>query len=307
MASDEGSGGSGGGLLVGVVIVSVLALMAGPVLLHFTQKRHNRLPLDLSERFPSEQTLTGGEVFATTVAEIMGHELGSRTGWRPNDLFLWGPSLWADNNANRQLGIIQAVRETVRVFKDHLTKVSSDEFDKNLVAGETALRNDALKFWLPSAESKFSEAVQKLRAYVEGLKTTPPRSRPINRRNVELIRLMQVWTDLLGDAHASLYRPAPGFFATDDLFYHAQGFAHVLFHLSQAIGREYAREIDGRPVLRTLFDEVVTALGKAAVLKPLIVLDGSSSGIFANHRRNLDGYITEARQKMYSIREELEK
>jgi hypothetical protein len=37
------------------------------------------------------------------------------------------------------------------------------------------------------------------------------------------------------------------------------------------------------------------------------VLDGAPDGIFANHRRNLDGYISEARQKMYSIREELER
>jgi hypothetical protein len=43
------------------------------------------------------------------------------------------------------------------------------------------------------------------------------------------------------------------------------------------------------------------------VLTPLIVLDGSPDGIFANHRRNLDTYISEARQKLYSIREELER
>jgi len=48
-------------------------------------------------------------------------------------------------------------------------------------------------------------------------------------------------------------------------------------------------------------------LGFAARLKPLIVFDGRSDGLLANHRRNLDAYITEARQKMYSIREELEK
>ena len=43
------------------------------------------------------------------------------------------------------------------------------------------------------------------------------------------------------------------------------------------------------------------------MLKPLIVLDGGPDGLIANHRRNLDVYIVEARQKMYSIREELEK
>ena len=49
------------------------------------------------------------------------------------------------------------------------------------------------------------------------------------------------------------------------------------------------------------------ALGKAAVLKPLIVFNGAPDGIFANHRRNLDTYVAEARQKMYSIREELQR
>jgi primosomal protein N'' len=43
------------------------------------------------------------------------------------------------------------------------------------------------------------------------------------------------------------------------------------------------------------------------VLKPLIVLDGGPDKVFANHRRNLSTYLNEARQKMYSIREELEK
>jgi hypothetical protein len=56
-----------------------------------------------------------------------------------------------------------------------------------------------------------------------------------------------------------------------------------------------------------LFDETAAALKKAALMNPLVILNGSPSGIFANHRRNLDGYITEARQKMYSIREDLEK
>jgi hypothetical protein len=60
-------------------------------------------------------------------------------------------------------------------------------------------------------------------------------------------------------------------------------------------------------VLAQLFDESIDPLGKAAMMKPLVVLDGSPDGVFANHRRNLDAYISEARQKMYSIREELER
>ncbi|MBI1816433.1 MAG: DUF2333 family protein [Deltaproteobacteria bacterium] len=290
-----------------IAIIVVLAIAAGPLVLHFGQKRHNQLPFDLAARFPDSEPLVGGEAFATTVAEIMDHELHGVTGWRPNDFILWGPSLWADNNANRQLGILQALRESVRVLKDHLTKVSSDPYDDNLVAADTALRNDAFKLWLPSAESKYAEAVQRLRAYVDGLRAKPPRSKPINQRNMELIRLIQAWTDLLGDAHAALYRSPESVWRTDDDFYHAQGVAHVIFHLVRAIEREYRHGEETKPIIRTLFDEVATALGQAAAFKPFIVFDGSPSGLFANHRRNLDAYISEARQKLYSVREELEK
>ncbi len=290
-----------------IATAALLLAIVVPLVLHFGQKRHDRLPFDVDAQFPSDKPIVGGEVFATTVIAIMEHELGGVTGWRPNDFFLWGPKLWADNNANRQLGIIQAVRESVRVFKDHLTKVSSNEFDPNLVAADTEFRNDAEKFWLPSAEGKFRKGIEHLRAYVDGLKSTPPRSRPINQRNIELIRLFQAWGDLLGDAHANLYRHPESMWRTDDDFYHAQGFAHVMFYLVRAVAREYQHEFETKPVMRSLFDEVAVALGQAAVMKPLIVLDGDPDGLFANHRRNLDAYITEARQKMYSIREELEK
>jgi hypothetical protein len=303
----EGSRGRARLWITLALIVFVLLFVVGPVVLHFGQKRHDVLPFDISAKYPPNQPIVPGEVYAATVVAIMEHELDGRTGWRPNDFFLWGPTLWADNNANRQLGIIQAVRESVRVFKDHLTKISSDDFDRNLVAADTAFRNDAEKFWLPSAESKFRDGIARLNAYIAGLKATPQTSRPINQRNVEAMRLFQAWTDLLGAAHGSLYRPSQGFFTTDDEFYRAQGFAHVLHYLGQAFEREYEHELETKPVLRTLLREAITALGKAATLKPLIVLDGGPEGIFANHRRNLDAYINEARQKMYSIREELEK
>jgi hypothetical protein len=290
-----------------IATAALLLTIGAPLVLHFGQKRHDRLPFDVDAQFPIDKPIVGGEVFATTVIAIMEHELRGMTGWRPNDFFLWGPKLWADNNANRQLGIIQALRESVRVFKDHLTKVSSNEFDPNLVAADTAFRNDAERLWLPSAETKFREGIRHLQAYIDGLKTTPPHSRPVNQRNVELIRLFQAWTDLLGDAHANLYRQPESMWRTDDDFYHAQGFAHVMFYLVQAVGREYQHEFETKPVMRTLFDEVAAALGQEAMMKPLVVLDGAPDGLFANHRRNLDAYITEARQKMYSIREELEK
>jgi hypothetical protein len=183
----------------------------------------------------------------------------------------------------------------------------TDQYDPNLVAADTALRNDAERFWFPSAESRFREGEALLRAYVAGLHTTPPSSRPINERNAELIRLCQTWGDMLGDTHARLYRPSAGWLTTDDDFYFAQGITHVVAQLMPAVEREYAHEFERRPVLAELAQDVTLALTAAATLKPFVVFDGRPAGVFANHRRNLDAYVTEARQKIYSIREELEK
>lgn len=299
-------------LLIGAAAL-LLIWIGGNLALHFGLKHHDRLDYDIDQVFPPDKPVPPGEIYASTLAAIMDHELHTGFGWRPNDFFLWGPKVAADNNSDRQLGIIQAIRETTRVFKDHLTKVSSNQYDPNLVIADTDFRNDAEKWILPSPEGKYEDGIDHLRAYVAGLHTTPPSSRELNTRAVELVRLVQTWTDLLGDAHANLYRSTKDdgspvhSWDSDHYFYHSQGYAHVMYHMMQALEREYAGQLKDDPVLKTMFDESIDALGKAALMKPVIVMDGSPDGLFANHRRNLDAYITEARQKMYSIREELER
>lgn len=295
-------------IIAGSVIVAWLAIIIG---LHFGQIHHDHLKFDADVSFPPNQAFIPGEIYATTLAEIVDHELSTGFGWRPNDLFIWGPTLMADNNANRQIGIIMAVRESTRVFKDDLTKISSNEYDPNLVIADTDFRNDAQKWILPSAERKYADGVEHLRLYVAGLHANPQTSRELNQRNVELVTLFEAWTDLLGDAHAMLYmqqnpdgsaiRP----WQDDNYFYHAQGYAHVMYYLMLAIKREYHNSQTIKPVIGQLFDETITPLQDAAMLKPIIVLNGAPAGIFANHRRNLDSYISEARQKMFSIRDEL--
>ncbi len=296
-----------------IVAAAILLLWIGAnMALHFGQISHNELGYNIEEQFPPDKQIVPGEIFASMLAAIVDHELHTGFGWRPNDVFL-SPKIGPDNNADRQLGIIQAVRETTRIFKDNLTKVSSNQFDPNLVIADTDFRNDALKWILPAPESKYEDGVEHLQLYVKGLRDKPPTSRELNIRAVELVRLVQTWTDLLGDAHANLYRmkqddgSSVHSWDCDHYFYHAQGYAHVMFHMIQAIDREYALTFKDDPILKTMFDDAEDALGKAAVMKPLIVMNGSPSGLFANHRRNLDAYISEARQKMYSIREELQR
>jgi len=285
--------------------------LGGIVVLHVGQIRHDRLPLDLDAMAPVGKPAPPGTLLATTLATIMRHELAG-IGWRPNDFILWGPRVFADNNANRQLGILQAVRRTTQVMKEHLTKISSDSYDDNLEKADNAFRYDERRFFYPTSEGRYALGVKYLEDYVNGLKPALQTSKPLTLRHMELLRLFQAWSDMLGDAHANLYRTqVDGHrirpWENDDFFYHAQGYAHVMAACLRAIQREYARSFSERQALVPLVEEVAQSLEEAARLKPFVVLDGSPGGIFANHRRNLDAYIAEARQKIYSIREELEK
>lgn len=295
-------------LVLAVILVVYVFCVIG---LHFGQKAHNKLDLDLEHLYAAQESYVPGELIATALVKIMERELNGVFGWRPNDFFLWGPWLWADNNAHRQLGIIRAVRETTRVFRDNLTKVAAEVYDPNLLNAETMFRNDPTRWILPSAESKFKKGVEFLKKYIDGLKTDPPVSKPLNKRNIELIRLFEAWCDVLGDAHALLYREheADGspvsMRNTDDYFYEAQGTTHVMYYVLEAVSLEYGEGL--RPTVRSLVEDVLEALHTAATLKPIVVLDGCMSCLRANHRSNLDGLIAEAWTKMVLIRDELEK
>src|SRR5713101_9110945 len=244
-----------------IAAAAIFLLWAGGNLaLHFGMKHHDHLDYDIQQVFPPDKPTVRGEIFASTLAAIMDHELHTGFGWRPNDFFLWGPKVAADNNANRQLGIILVVRETMRVFKDHLTKISSNEYDPNLVIADTDFRNDAEKWLLPSAEGKYKDGVEHLRLYLADLHTNPPTSRELNQRNVELIRLIQSYGDILGDAHVMLYMtqkpdnsPVHSW-EVDRSEEHTQRYAHVMYYMMQALKREYHQSLTTKPVLATLFD-----------------------------------------------------
>ena len=116
-------------------------------------------------------------------------------------------------------------------------------------------------------------------------------SRELNQRNVELVRLMQAWSDMLGDAHANLYRTPQnrqrnsraGHGTVDNYFYEAQGYAHVMYYMMQAVKREYTPRLADQTGAGDAVRRSHRPVGQGGeVLKPLIVLDGAPDGIFAN-------------------------
>jgi len=66
---------------------------------------------------------------------------------------------------------------------------------------------------------------------------------------------------------------------------------------------EYVGAIKNKP--GALLDESSAPLKEAATPKPLVALDGAPAGLVANHRKNPDACVSQARQKMFTLTDEL--
>ena len=77
-----------------VACVLLLTFLVGSIALHFSQKAHNRIELDLDREFPPEEAFAPGEIFATVLARIMEHELDSTFGWRPRSKRTYSRNSW---------------------------------------------------------------------------------------------------------------------------------------------------------------------------------------------------------------------
>ncbi|MBF0529038.1 MAG: DUF2333 family protein, partial [Deltaproteobacteria bacterium] len=120
--------------------------------------------------------------------------------WLPNNK-LW-PTVFLDNPQNFQLGELEAVRYSVRVMRDRLTRTrTTDKIDQDCEAAFVYFSNDPFKWILPSAESKFKAGVKSLRAYEERLANGQAEFYP---RSDSLNDLLDQYTSLLGGVNTRL-------------------------------------------------------------------------------------------------------
>ena len=78
-----------------VIAIVVLGLfsVALPLTLHWGQKAHDDLVIELPAEGPGGVPARPGVAFGTASAALIANELDGFTGWRPNDLVIWGPDV----------------------------------------------------------------------------------------------------------------------------------------------------------------------------------------------------------------------
>ena len=241
--------------------------------------------------------------------------------WLPNDLF-W-PTIFLDNVPNFQIGELEAIRYNIRVLRDNLSRMrTTDKIDPLTDKAFNALSNDPYKWWMPSAESKLNFADKLLGEYYKNVLSGKSNFYP---RFDNFIQLLEQYASLMGGVNTKLINASKDvrrimvisedikgaektnktknmnipWYEIDDNFYYAEGVAYVLYESFKAI------QIDFKDIIKsnkatTLVNNITNELGSCN-FEPLVILNGDTDSIFANHCLNLSSIFNDARQKINSL------
>lgn len=239
------------------------------------------------EKAAPEVEARAGVDFVTTLIGLLRAELDRTLGWRPNDIIV---GKFTDNVNNFQLGVLEAVRYTAIRLKEDLTRHGdADAYDPHLVNAVNLLLNRSDKFWFPSAESQYDEALAELGLHLENLRSGKSRFIP---RGDNLMSLMRSYKDLLGNCHRNLVkaRELDGSEVTssmsDDYFYYSQGVAKVFYEIFKVVKvtfREQLMVLDAMPIM----DDMISQLSRSVALNPILIMESDLQWILANHRANM--------------------
>lgn len=235
-----------------------------------------------------------GVAFVDALVAPMHYELYERFyGWRPNDIIEW-----TDNVNNYQLGVLEVTRRTAEVLAERISRTGSTQsFEKDLEKARSNFNINADKYWLPSAETSYKEALELLESYKAKLLNG---TALFYNRTDNLIPLLRAYENLLGSCDDNLIKTKEddgsdvSWFMADNYFYYAKGVSGAMHSILSAVAVDFANTIEPRRGTEVLH-HAIEALSHATHIDPLLVTDAAPDGILANHRANMAGQISHAR------------
>ena len=241
-----------------------------------------------------DATLPRGVALIEGIIKPLDYELNDRFwGWRPNDLIRIG-----DNVVNFQLGVLEITRRTAIILSERVSRSGeSSAFDPQLEDAMNWFMIKPNRYWFPSAESKYKDALNAFDKYKERL--TKKHAKFFNRAD-NLIPLLMAYEDLLGSCEENLVKTTEedgtpvSFFKADDYLYYTKGVTSALLSILTAIEHDFGDVIASRQAQGDIH-HAITSCHHAIEIDPVIVVNSDPSSILANHRANLAAPISHAR------------
>lgn len=242
----------------------------------------------------AKATNVPGVAFIHSVVKPLRYELDERFwGWRPNDILNV-----TDNVNNFQLGVLEATRRTIVILAEKISRTGSVEaFDKNVEHAMDWIMTKPERYWFPSPEDRYTDALNDLQVYSDRLQKGMAQ---FYTRADNIIPLLQAYINLIGSCEENLVKEKEpwgepvSWFHVDDYFYYSKGVAAALYSMLEGVEEDFHQIIETRRGTG-LLHHAIESCKRASEIEPWIVTDADLGGILANHRANMAAPLSHVR------------
>ncbi|MBL1431126.1 DUF2333 family protein [Oceanicaulis sp. AH-315-P02] len=264
-------------------------------------------------------TMAGGSHSVAITIAVMDREI-NKTGWVANaPIFV--PAAMLNNMPNFQIGLVKAFGRFSFELEDQIGRErGSSAADPDLQIARARLQYEPT-VWIfkpgtlwptAPAEGQYRDAIAALNRYNARLAAGNATfdARPdnlmavLNRIALDIGAMSAELDNQIDNRHKTFGLLD---FKADKIFYRVKGGSYAYLMILQGIQKDFKTVIDDRQVT-DLYQEMLNELRRAAVMRPLVVNNGTLSGqAFPNHLANQGFHLLRARTKMREITDILRK
>lgn len=251
-----------------------------------------------------------------TISYLIRKEINDKI-WTPNLPFFY-PSYFLDNMPEFQLGIINAISNISEILSNRW-KPNVATKDEQLLTKANKLLHYPPTIWMFSAENKLMPVPSAHSQYRKARKLLIKYNQGLSDGSIIIYKTPQDLIDILKNLGIKLHKIATqlenhiqeessGYIDTqsDNLLYHAKGFAYTNYMLLKALSIDYKNTLIDADIYAD-WTRMLKALENAAQLTPLIVRNGEINSSFSPNHLTTEGfYLLKARSLMQKISYRLE-
>ncbi|GAC23533.1 hypothetical protein GMES_1234 [Paraglaciecola mesophila KMM 241] len=274
------------------------------------------------------EKIVPGYTLTTSLITVTETLLNKSGGYLSNDVM--PPGLFMDNMPSWEFGALEMTRDLALSMRKDISRSQSQSSENPfLTDAQPKLNIDHRSWLLPSAESQYQDAIDKLYQYRASLSTSRQGTaqfyaradnlrdwvKQVEKRLGNLSQKLSVSvgqdrldTSFAGDSSAGKIpaeelREQTSWFQLDNNFYEARGASWALIHFLKAVEVDFADVLDKKNA-RVSVQQIIRELESTqeSIFSPMI-LNGSGFGMLANHSLVMANYISRANAALIELSE----
>lgn len=276
------------------------------------------------------EQVVAGYTLTTSLIQVSETLLNKSGGYLSNDVL--PPSLFMDNMPSWEFGALEMARDLALAMRKDLSRSQSQSAENSFLTDAQPKFNIDHRSWLlPSAESQYQGAIDKLYEYRSSLSNSGQGSaqfyaradnlrdwlKQVEKRLGSLSQKLsasvgqdRLDTSLAGDASATQSTPSASFlqdktswWKLDDNFYEARGASWALLHFLKAVEVDFGEVLEKKNALVSVQQIIRELESTQEAVWSLMILNGSGFGMLANHSLVMANYISRANAALIELSE----